>query len=92
MGDCSYSFDSPEIWDCDACNRSAPRWNAGHSGIPGECRWEELGVRQSAPCAGAHPREPRRKAQMSSSAGLPGTSAEGELGADMEEEALKHLD
>ena len=59
IDDCSCPFDSPKIWDCDACNEGVDRYRLGHSGIPGECRWEEIGVRQSAPRTGAHPREPR---------------------------------
>ena len=62
IGQCSYPFDAPIIWDCNACMTGVPRFKAGHTGIPGECKWVDTGTRAGAPRFGAHPRAPRRKA------------------------------
>ena len=64
-----------------------PRYQAGHTGVPGECKWEQVDTRRSHVRVGAHPREPRVKKHHDSTAGLPGTHPEhGELGKDGEED------
>ena len=40
IGTCYFPFDEPHIWECDACMHHLPRSHAGHTGVPGECRWE----------------------------------------------------
>ena len=40
IGTCYFPFDEPKIWDCDACMHHLPRYHAGHTGGPGECKWE----------------------------------------------------
>ena len=96
IGECYYPFDKPTIWDCDACMNHIPRYKAGHTGVPGECRWEQIDTRRTAVRLGAHPREPRVKKHHDSTAGLPGTHPDhGELGKDGEDiidQALKQLD
>ena len=92
IGECSYPFHQPTIWKCNACNNHKSRWKAGHTNIVGECRWATARERRSAPRVGAHPREPRRKATGDPTQGLPGTSPDGELGRDLEDEVLRQLD
>ena len=90
IGECSHPFDAPFVPKCEACQMRVGRWKSvikdgkvySHSGIVGECKWGTASVRQSAPRLGQHPRDPRRRASDDITAGLPGTSPDGELGAD----------
>ena len=87
IGECYFPFDDPKIWDCDACMHHLPRCQAGHTGVPGECKWEQVDTRRSHVRVGAHPREPRVKKHHDSTAGLPGAHPDhGELGKDGEED------
>ena len=80
------------IYKCKACMDNVPRQSAGHTGIPGECRWQEIDYRQSTKRERTtHPKTPRVKARQEMGQGLPGTSASGELGQEMEEAALRQL-
>ena len=66
-----------------------PRYQAGHTGVAGECKWEQVDTRRSSVRIGSHPREPRVKKHHDSTAGLPGTHPEsGELGKDGEEDDI----
>ena len=72
--------------------KGTPRYTAGHTNVPGECKWGTARERISAPRAGAHPRPGRRKATSEPTAGLPGNLGDIELGQDVEEQVDRDLE
>jgi len=103
VGQCFYPYDEPDIWPCDACMLDKGRYEDGHIQEVGRCRWPMVPERTAHQRQGHHPRDPARAASSDPTAGLPGTSPAGELGADaeealdqerirMEDDALRQLD
>ena len=74
---CKWPHLEARIWECQACKEHKARYAAGHSYLPGDCRWATaptLGVAER-PRAGAHPRDGARPAAMEPTAELRGPPA-----------------
>ena len=83
IGQCSYPYDEPWIPHCESCIRRLHRDHHGHTMKAG-CRNLIKATRMALPRKGHHPRDPAQPAEDEPTAGLPGTSAGRELGADGE--------
>jgi len=104
VGECSYPYDEPDIWACDACLLHRNRLHHTHTQKVGECKWPLVPLRAAHKRKGKHPRDPAQPASDDPTANAPGTSSAGELGADaeqavsdaeraqMEDEALEQLE
>ena len=80
-GECKYPLVEPVSWDCVGCAANRPRWHSSHSYKPEECKWAVAQTRSGTKRKGRHPRDGRKKASAEPTAGLPGSTPEGELGA-----------
>ena len=83
--DCAYKHVQPKkTWTCKACLENKPRLWPGNEVTPphtnvvtppsnvGGCRWALAPIRESAPRKGQHPRDPRKPATGSTTAGRRG--------------------
>ena len=88
-GECRYPDDTPVDFACEGCRNRRPRSHASHTMVPGECLHAATRARRWAPRVRAtrHPRDPRLPEVDEPTAGLPGSSPAGELGADDERQA-----
>ena len=84
VGECKYPHDTTETWNCPGCKTRSPRFHHTHNYKQADCKWATAPSRSSVPRKGAHPRPGRQRATADPTAGLPGNTGEGELGAEDE--------